>query len=258
MNYQGDLNPNSFTLAHSGPASGLIIKKTLSRWFTLRAAFVSGKIQAADKWNRDDLKARNLSFATTITEASAGLEVTLLDMSVARISPYMYGGMGLFHFNPWTTDRHNTKVFLQPLSTEGQGLSEYPEQKVYKLTQMSLAFGAGLKYAVSNGLTINLEFSQRKTFTDYLDDVSSHFVDPDILRQARGEVAVELAYRGDEVPNGRLLFPTHGDQRGTPTEMDWYYYTGISAEINLNTLGSIFSSSDRKALSSQRCPKNLY
>ena len=94
-----------------------------------------GSIEAADRYNRDYLKPRNLSFNTSIKEASLGLETSLLDLSTTRFTPYVYGSISLYHFNPWAYDNSGKKVFLQPLSTEGQGLPQYSKQKPYKLTQ---------------------------------------------------------------------------------------------------------------------------
>ncbi|MDZ4793833.1 MAG: DUF6089 family protein [Bacteroidota bacterium] len=255
INYQGDLQPNSFTLRHANFAGGVFIRKPLNRWFTLRGGISAGKIEAADKWNRDDLKSRNLSFSSSIKEAYLGLEVTILDMSVGRFTPYLFGGIAIFHFNPWTLDKNGVKTFLKPLSTEGQGLSQFPEQKPYKLTQFSLPIGGGAKFAISDGLNVGFEFSQRKSFTDYIDDVSSHFVDANVLQQQRGTIAVELAYRADELPGGRPLFPSQGDQRGTPSEADWYYFLGTTLEMKLSNLGSMFRSN--RSVGSQRCPRNV-
>ena len=176
INYQGDLNPNSFTFSHSNFATGLVFRKPLNRWFTFRAGVSIGKIEAADRWNRDYLKPRNLSFTTNIKEAYAGLEVNILDISSKRFTPYIYGGLAIFHFNPWTTDNSGIKTYLKPLSTEGQGLAQYPKQKPYKLTQFALPFGIGGKFAVTPSINIGIEFSLRKSFTDYIDDVSTFFV----------------------------------------------------------------------------------
>ena len=256
MNYQGDLNPNSFTFKNSNFAAGIIIRKPLNRWFTLRAGINTGKIAAADHNNRDYLKQRNLSFTTSVKEAYVALEATVLDISTSRFTPYIYGGIAVFHFNPWTYDNKGTKTYLKPLSTEGQGLSQYPKQRPYNLTQLALPFGAGAKFAVNDNLNIGIEFSQRKSFTDYIDDVSSIYVDADVLRQAKGDKAVELAFREDEIPNGRLQYPAHGDQRGTPSEMDWYYFFGLTIELKLNTFGNLFKGSN-KSVASQRCPRNV-
>ncbi len=255
INYQGDLNPNSFTFKHSNFAAGLLLRKPLNRWFTLRAGFILGKIEAADRWNREYLKPRNLSVVTNIKEAHAGMEVNVLDMAASRFTPYLYGGLAVFQFNPWTYDNAGNKTYLKPLSTEGQGLSQYPEQKPYNLVQFALSFGGGAKFAISDAICIGIEFSQRKTFTDYLDDVSSHYVDRNVLLQERGEKAVELAYRGGQSPGGMPQYPLHGEQRGTPSEMDWYYFFGLNTEIKLHSLGNLFHGT--KTVASQRCPRNV-
>jgi hypothetical protein len=258
INYQGDLNPNSFTFAHSNFAAGIIYRKPLSRWFTFRAGASMGKIEAADRWNRDYLKARNLSFTTSIKEGYIALEMTLLDISTKRFTPYMYGGIAIFHFNPWTLDNSGVKTYLKPLSTEGQGLAAYPKQRPYKLTQFALPFGVGAKYAVSPAMNIGVEFSQRKSFTDYIDDVSTFFVDRDVLLQAKGPRAVDLSYRGDEVPGGIQSYPAHGEQRGTPSEMDWYYFCGLTIELKLDSFANIFAAlRSNNSVASQRCPRNV-
>jgi hypothetical protein len=254
INYQGDLNPNSFTLCQSNFAAGITLRKPLNRWFTLRGGFNIGKIQAADRNNRDYLKPRNLSFGTSIKEGYAALELTILDISSNRFTPYMYGGIAVFKFNPWTYDNNGQKTYLQPLGTEGQGLSQYPSKKIYGLTQVALPFGFGVKYAISDAVNFGVEFSQRKSFTDYIDDVSTDFADEDILLQARGPKAVELAYRGDEIPGGSMSYPVHGEQRGTPTEMDWYYFFGTTLEIKLNSIGNLFRR-NTGSLRELKCPR---
>jgi hypothetical protein len=200
---------------------------------------------------------RNLSFSSDIKEAYLVLDYAPLDLTTYRFTPFAYGGAVVFHFDPYTLDGNKERVYLQPLGTEGQGLAAYPDRKPYKLTQPALSFGGGFRFVVNDNLHLSLEASQRKSFTDYIDDVSKSYVDKDKLMLARGPKAVELAYRGDELPNG-LPYPPDGDQRGTPTEMDWYYFVGLSAEVKLNAVSHLFRSGNRTAkrhASSQRCPR---
>lgn len=240
VNYQGDLKPNSFTFQHSNPIVGVTIRKPFNRWVALKAGIAAAKIEAADKYNRPDLQIRNLSFASVIKELFAGVEGDLLNIETTRFTPYVYAGGALFHFKPYTFDELGKKVYLKPLSTEGQGLNEYPDRKPYQLTQLALGFGGGLRVAVSECATVAIEFSQRKTFTDYLDDVSSSFVDENILRTARGQQAVDLSFREDELHNNKP-YPVAGEQRGTPTEMDWYYFLALHVEFKLGCVESLFS-----------------
>ncbi len=105
---------------------------------------------------------------------------------------------------------------------------------------------------------IILILDQRKTFTDYLDDVSSFYVDYQTLLNAKGPKAVEMAYRGIPGQSPYASYPAHGEQRGTPTEMDWYYFAGLNIEIKLNSIGNIFGGIGSKDRSySQRCPRRV-
>lgn len=235
MNYQGDLQPNSFTLRQSNPYLSVYIKQPLTRHLSVRTGFAFGKVQGDDKYNRDYLQKRNLSFYTSLKEVYAGVEVYALPLNSSKVTPYVFAGVVVFQFNPYTFISNGEKVFLQPLSTEGQGLKDYPDRKMYTLIQAALTGAVGIKYSVNENFVLGIEFNQRKTFTDHLDDVSSSYVDKEKLFAARGQLSVDLSFRGDEIGNG-AVYPSHGEQRGTPSEKDWYYSAGISAEIRLNTI----------------------
>mgnify|MGYP003575188747 CR=1 FL=1 len=238
--YQGDLQPNSFSFSQSGRWTGIWVRQPITGNFSIKAGVSIGTIKAADANNRDYLKIRNLSFYSAVKEAFIELDLSLLSTDNYRLTPFLQGGFALLHYNPYTFDNDGNKVYLQPLSTEGQGLPAYPDRKPYKLLQPAMSFGGGLRYAVSDAVIVSLQMSQRKTFTDYLDDVSGDYADEQELLQYRGPQAVELAYRGDELPGG-TGYPKGGEQRGTPTEMDWYYFAGASLEIKLNAVGKLIS-----------------
>ncbi len=70
-------------------------------------------------------------------------------------------------------------VDLKPLRTEGQGL--IPGREEYKLTQLNIPMGIGVKYFLTETFHVSSEVLHRKTFTDYIDDVSTNYVDPDIF-----------------------------------------------------------------------------
>ena len=114
INYQGDLNPNSFTVNRSKPAIGIIARFKFHPHLTWRTGVATGEIQAADRYNRDYLKPRNLSFNTRLKEVHTGLEISLTNLETKKFSPYVYGGAAIFHFNPWTIDQQGNKI-LQSL-----------------------------------------------------------------------------------------------------------------------------------------------
>ena len=237
-NYQGDLQGKPFTLEQSNAAFGAGLSYYLSDYFLLRAGLVTGKVGASDKFNKPSLQLRNLDFQTRITEGNLTLEYDLFDLSQKKFSPYVFGGVALYHFNPYTYDSSGAKTWLWPLSTEGQGLAQYPDRKLYKLTQFAIPVGGGLKLRLSDNVLIAYEVGLRKLSTDYLDDVSTTYVDETTLLTAKGPRAVALAYRGDEVKNSsNPTYPANGTRRGSPKLKDWYYFHGITLSIGINLRG---------------------
>ncbi|MBY0479387.1 MAG: hypothetical protein K2Q24_17200 [Chitinophagaceae bacterium] len=230
-NYQGDLQPVVFTFAQSQPSLHITGKIALNKHFLIRAGYAYGSLYANDRFNRDYLQPRNLNFRTNLHELHAGIELNMFDLETKKISPYVFAGIGVFRFNPYTID-NNRKVFLQPLGTEGQGLKEYPDRKFYSLTQVCIPIGYGIKYKINCNLAMSVEFSQRKLFTDYLDDLSKSYADPSLIAAARGPEAARFSWRGGEVPGGNPNAPV-GSVRGNPREMDWYYFVGATVHINL-------------------------
>jgi len=110
--------------------------------------------------------------------------------------------VGLYQFNPYAYNTVEQKVYLQPLSTEGEGLQQYPARKPYKLTQFSIPFGGGITYAISDKVMISGEVAFRKLFTDYLDDVSGPtYADTAILRVEKGDLSAKMSFRSDETNN---------------------------------------------------------
>lgn len=230
-NYQGDLKPVVFTFAQARPAFQVVGKLALNNHFIIRAGYSKTSIYANDRFNRSYLQPRNLNFHTGLNELHAGIEYDLFSLEEKTITPYIYVGAGVFRYNPYTYE-NNQKVYLQPLGTEGQNLSAYPDRKSYNLTQFCVPIGYGIKYKINCNLTMSFEFSQRKLFTDYFDDVSSSYADPALIAAARGPQAARLSWRGDEVPGGNINAPV-GTVRGNPREKDWYYFVGATMHINL-------------------------
>jgi hypothetical protein len=93
-------------------------------------------------------------------------------------------------------------------------------------------YGAGVKWQVNCNLNVGLEFRQTFTFSDYLDDVSGTYADENLLRQGKGQLAVDLAWRGDEL-NG-APYPRAGSARGNPDGRDFFYFIGLTIGLKIN------------------------
>ena len=245
-NYQGDLQDKGYTFNQAHLAGGIGLSYDIATHFSIRTGVTMAKVSANDKFGRN--KSRNLNFASNITEANVGLEYYITaPIEKHSLTPYLFAGIALYHFNPYTFDSTGQKYFLQPLSTEGEGF--IAGRSNYKLTQFAIPFGAGVKLSLSDNVNVGLEFGFRKLFTDYLDDVSTTYVDKNALLTSRGAKAVELAYRGDELKNGNMQYPAAGRKRGEPGKNDAYYFTMLTFSFRLGGggLGSM----------EYRCPGNV-
>lgn len=256
-NYFGDLQSKAYTTQQSHAAVGAGIQYDLTGHISLLSNLTYGRVGAADSYNLEPaLKARNLSFQSQIFEWNLLAEYNLLDLNDHKFTPYIFAGLAVYHFNPYAYDSTGRRVFLRPLSTEGEGLAQYPDRKPYPLTQLAIPFGGGVKFRVSDHIVLAYEIGLRKLFTDYLDDVSSSYVDQAILLSAKGPEAVEMAYRGNEVKGGTGTgYPPSGTIRGNPVHKDWYYFSGIRVSIDLDTKSL---SSHRRSNGIYDCPKKVY
>ncbi len=224
--YNGDLTEKAFPKKVTNGAIGITGNYELFPKITLRAGFTYAVVGGADRFSdKASQRARNLSFETAIYEFSAVGEYYFFDLERQFFSPYLMGGAAVYRFNPYAYS-NNQKVYLKPLSTEGQGIAGYEASKPYSLTQLALPFGGGVKFALTNNIRLGVEVGFRKLFTDHLDDVSGNYVDQADLLAARGPLAVEMAYRGNQLPGGNA-YPDKGAQRGSPKVNDWYYFGGL-------------------------------
>ncbi len=182
---------------------------------------------------------RNLSFRSRVEELSVGAELYPLQLinrthRETLLKPFVGIGVGMFHFNP-QTKLNGDWVDLQPLKLEGEGFAEYPDSKEYKLYQFYIPLTLGFKYRLDDNISIGFQATFRKTFTDYIDDVSNHvYVDPTLfdkyLSSDKAALAKQLYYRGD--PNK----PINPKQlRSDGSNKDSYSTLAITFAYNLGT-----------------------
>lgn len=236
-----DLNIKSTTLY--GSLYGMAIYKHFA---ALRLEGTIGSVKSHDsllkstKINQGAIGrySRNLSFRSPIYEFSLTAELhpivffsnTDPETYPPAFSPYLIGGVGVFHFNPQARLNGNW-IDLRPLHTEGEGFAEYPNSKEYKLTKINFPVGIGIYYEVSPSLNLRLEYINRITNTDYIDDVHGRYIDPAIfpkyLTGANLTNALILNNRGrtDVLPAQTTAHP--GGIRGNPLNKDSYFTINI-------------------------------
>ncbi|RYZ20081.1 MAG: hypothetical protein EOO16_17895 [Chitinophagaceae bacterium] len=234
--YEGDLKSGLFR-GRINPALGLTGTYDITGRFAIRAGLTLSALEASDAANnKDELRLRNFSFKTKLTDFSLVGQYSFFNMEQTRWTPYVFAGVAVFHFDPYTYDSSGRKVYLQPLGTEGQGLEQYPGRNLYKKTQFAIPFGGGVTYALSERWQLGIEAGFRKTFTDYIDDVSGTYADQADLLAGRGPQAVALAFRRDEVDPG-ATYPQKDAMRGNSKFKDVYYFTGLHLQFRLGSSG---------------------
>jgi len=249
--YNGDLTEGMFPKKVTNGALGLSLNYELTEKIVLRGGFTYAIVGGADRFSdKQDMILRNLAFETKVFELSAVGEYYILNPYDRRLAPYGFAGLAVYKYDPYAYDQSKNKVFLQPLSTEGQGLPGYALNP-YKLTQFAIPFGGGVKYSLNENIRVGLELGMRKIFTDYFDDVSTVYPYSGDLAAAKGSTAVAFSYRGDEVTGGNLFFPLKDTQRGSPDSKDTYYFGGLHFTFRIN-------GGPKVKKSGVGCPSNVY
>lgn len=229
--YSGDLSPQEFGVYFNDmrPAFGAFARFGLGRAAAIRLGVNIGSLSADD--NNTGREDRGLAFRTRLTEFSLIGEVNLFKLGAAPnrgLVPYLFGGAAVFNFNP-EAPFDGDYVELQPLGTEGQGLPNY--EAPYRLTQVAIPFGIGVKILLNEQVSLGLEFGGRKLFTDHLDDVSAASVNYFDILDGNGELAAQLSRPTVEDPSPDLNYSRGGEFN------DWYYIGGLSIAFKLNGSG---------------------
>ena len=236
-----------------------------SEWIGFRLSLNHGVIagndaEAPNKGGAEvDRLQRNLSFKSTVLEAYLAAEIyptvffEQYEGLAHKFRPYGVIGVGAFKFNPKAKDVDGQWVALKPLRLEGQGMAEYPTVKDYKLIQKEIAMGFGFKYYLKDNMYVGMEVLHRQTFTDYLDDVSTGYIDnalfANYLSAADAARANRLYYRGTYGGNTPAnSTQVQQFQRGDPTENDAFFSTVLRIGWRLN------SQSDKMTRRQLRCP----
>ena len=185
---------------------------------------------------------RNLKFRNHLFEYSQQFEIIIFNSEEfgARFRPlgvkgvkhkntliYGFTGVTAFFHIPQGPGESGW-VNLRPLHTEGQGLPGGPDQ--YSNFGVAIPFGAGVKIGLDAVWRMTFELTYTKTFTDYLDDVSTDYYDKTAIEAAYGS---EAAYFSDPSSGYFSSWTTTGEQRGDPGENDAYLMFNVSFTRNI-------------------------
>jgi hypothetical protein len=135
-------------------------------------------------------------------------------------------------------------------------MAEYPDNKPYSLTQYNIPMGFGIKYFVSDRFNISSECLYRKSFTDYIDDVSTNYIDPiyfdKYLSAADAAIAKQIHDKVYGILTPGVTRYAPGTMRGNKNQDDAYFSFLMKFGVRL---GPIYENEiQRKASHNLRCP----
>jgi Domain of unknown function (DUF6089) len=232
------------------------VKLNLSNRISLRGDVFKARLYGDDALSGDAQRMnRNLSFRSDLTEISVTAELVSFNLAKRGNSKtntseiYSFAGFGWIHYNP-QAKLNGVWYDLQPLGTEGQGVVD--GKKPYNLNSIVIPFGIGYRKNVAKSTYVGIELSLRKSFTDYIDDVSGTYANNDVIRENNGNIASELSDR-------RLNkeFEASG-LRGNPSENDNYSFVQLTLSQGFGKAAAkqhmnIFKQQKANMLSS-KCP----
>lgn len=230
--YFGDINTRA-KINRPKPAFGIFYRKQFGEYVAARISGTFAQLGYSDVYSKNQYqRLRNLSFNSNIFELALQGDFNFFKFNPIdpnyRFTPYVTIGVGMFSFNPYAY-LNGKKYFLQPLGTEGQGTSAYPDRKKYNTTAISFPIGVGLKFNINDQMNIGFEIAHRFTSTDYLDDVSKTFAGAILFKDP---TALKLQDRSYEfgTPIGIA-----GRQRGFSGQKDQFVTAMISLTINISS-----------------------
>ena len=188
LKYSGDLS-RGFNLKAIRPAGTVFFRSNLSKAVSFRIAATAGTLTGSDQQTPIDpfSENRRQSFDIFLFEASTVFEYHFLkwreESSPLRWTPYFFGGIGIFGIS---------------------GMDDKPAE--YSNVQPAIPFGFGFKYVLNPKWYLGAEFGARKTFFDYLDNVST------------GDGTIKDYQYGNKFDN------------------DLYYYMGLSLTYSFYTI----------------------
>ena len=168
------------------------------------------------------LAPRKLSVRTDLVEVSLLAEVRPFSRSINFNRFYVYSGLGGIYYKPMS-NLNGVWYDLRKVGTEGQYLENGPGP--YSKLDIVIPYGLGYKFRLAKSTSLLLDLGFRKTFTDYLDDVSTVYADPTQLDLAKPNIPVSQLADKSDIPNAI------GYQRGNPNRNDHYLILGLKFEF---------------------------
>lgn len=230
--YLGDINPGKH-FDQSLLSAGAIARYNKDDRWAFRLSLLFGQIQASDNLRKAVLD-RDLNFTSKITEFSGVVEFNFFPYETGndakKYTPYIFAGIGFFFFDPQGI-QNGAKYSLRERGTEGQfytnpdGSIGFDGRSAYSQRGIAIPFGIGFKYSLTDKISLGVEWGMRKTFTDYIDDISTTYY----LDASSNDSTNPSVFLSDPNLNHQPYM-----ERGNPETKDWYNFYGFTLTYKFN------------------------
>jgi hypothetical protein len=228
--YIGEINP-TIPFRQTNLAYGVLFRYALNARWAVKANVYEGSLTGDDlvvKYNEN----RSLKFKSEITELAGVGEFNFLPYFTGSkknyVTPYIFAGVGVVFYNPKVGD-----VKLRDMYTEGQEAAEKLDpdnssDRNYSTASFCIPFGIGVKYSFSKRIAATLEWGMRKSWTDYIDDISWTYYESGSLYNQNPDEYGNLIYSDPNLDHEPNM------QRGNSKNNDWYSFAGLTLTYNIN------------------------
>ncbi len=233
-----DLKSTTFNL-------GFSYRYRFKPYFATSTIVSVGMIKGDDKLTLEEARnARNLNFKSIVVSVYQRIEMMLYfkesfghkynfkglkGKKNNNEQIYLFSGIGVTYFNP-KGNYYGQWLPLRPLRTEGQGFPGRPKE--YLPVTLVIPSGIGMRYGLSRMWRLGIELTYFKTFTDYMDDVSTTGFDTDLLLEKYGPESAYLSNPA-ETEQYKAWF-ANGQQRGDSKQKDAYLYANLIVVRNIS------------------------
>ena len=250
----GLIGVKDWNLDATRPCFSAGVRYKNSKHFAFKSSLAFAWLYADDALSQNPIRNnRNLNVRTPVVELSAQVEYFPLKekqsrlyrvkravgkrKAITQLQPYFFAGIGAFWFNPQGRDPglNGAWVDLRPLHTEGEGLPGGPKQ--YSTFAVSAPLGIGFKYPINRQLSVGMEISIHLTTSDYIDDASGKYYDPNLFKlnesPSLAPQSIRLADPSLDHNLGGNSAP--GQERANPSSKDAIMYTMFNLNYKIYT-----------------------
>ena len=242
-NYLGDIGGDIYTrrdfvadmkMEETRMSAGGFVRYKMTQGLFLKNSLSWVRVSGDDKLTSNPSRnARNLNFRNDIIEFTSVVQWAFYDINNLgrswqhhdQFRMYIGLGAGVAYHNP-KAEYYGDYIGLRPLKTEGVN---------YSKVAAVIPITGGFVFTFDKQFSIGFDLNWRTTFTDYLDDVSTFYVDP---AQLGSSLAVDLANRTDELSSVSPAFAenfTPGSKRGDSNHNDSYLTSTVEISYAFHT-----------------------